>query len=111
MVNKELLKTAAATLRNVNRERKEYQVKLAKYEKAEELIRKMLTTQEFTAEETLQKISEFKQMSLNELELSSKALDMIKGGSFSLGSLSDQPTPGAIDNLTYYLLYGEQNNV
>jgi hypothetical protein len=110
MVNKELLKTAALTLRNLSRERKEAVTKVAQYDKAEELIRKMLTTQEFTGEEVLQKISEFKQMSLGELESASKALELIKGGSLQLGTIAmDNPTPGAMDNLTYYLLYGDTN--
>jgi hypothetical protein len=108
MVDKELLKTAAATLRTLNRERNEAISKLARYEKAEELIRKMLTTQEFEAEDVLQKVSEFKQMTLEELETATKALDLIKGGTFKLGSLADIPAPGGtMDNLTYYLLYGE----
>jgi hypothetical protein len=110
MVNKELLKTAAQTLRNLNRERSEVFNKLARYEKAEELIRKMLGTQEFEAKEVLQKISEFKQMTLEELETAIKALDMIKGGTLKLGSLSEQPAPGGtMDNLTYYLIYGDSN--
>jgi hypothetical protein len=107
MVNKELLKTAATTLRTLNRERNEVKRKLACYDKAEVLIQKMLHTQEFTAEQVLQKISEFKQMSPEELDLANKAIDLVKGGSLVLGSLTDQPAPGAIDNLTYYLLYGE----
>lgn len=107
-VNKELLKTAATTLRTINRERKESFDKLARYDEAEKLIKKMLHTQEFSPEETLDKLSEFKQMSLDELVLANKAIDMVKGGTFKIGSLSDQPTPGGeIDNLTYYLLHGE----
>lgn len=107
MVNKELLKTAASQLRTLNRERKEAVTKLAKYDKAEELIQKMLNTQELTAGEVLQKISEFKQMSLEELEMTSKALDLVKGGTIKLGSISEQSAPGAMDNLTHYLLFGE----
>jgi hypothetical protein len=109
-VNKELLKTAATTLRTINRERKEAFEKLARSDEAEKLIKKMLNTQEFTPEEVLDKLSEFKQMSLQDLVLANKAIDMVKGGTFKIGSLSDQPAPGGeIDNLTYYLLYGEQN--
>jgi translation initiation factor 2 alpha subunit (eIF-2alpha) len=109
MVDKELLKTAASTLRILNRERNEAMQKLARYEKAEELIQKMLNTQEFEAKDVMQKISEFKQMTLGELDTAIKALDMIKGGMLKLGSLSETPAPGGtIDNLTYYLLYGEQ---
>jgi hypothetical protein len=108
MVNKELLKTAAQTLRTLNREKSEALQKLASYEKAEELIRKMLNTQEFDAEQVLQKIAEFKQMTSEELDTALKALDMLRGGTVKLGSLSEQPTPGGtMDNLTYYLLYGD----
>ena len=107
-VNKELLKTAATTLLTINRERKESIDKLARNDEAEKLIKKMLHTQEFTSEELLDKLSEFKQMPLQELVIANKALDMVKGGTFKIGSLSDQPTPvGELDNLTQYLLYGE----
>lgn len=111
MVNKELLKTAAQTLRILNRERNDSLQKLARYEKAEELISKMLNTREFEAREVLQKISEFKQMTLEDLGTALKALDMIKGGTFKLGSLAEQPISGgaSMDNLTYYLLYGDPN--
>jgi hypothetical protein len=110
MVDKQLLKTAANTLRTLSRERNEAIQKLARYEKAEELIRKLLTTQEFEASDVLQKVSEFKQMALEELETAIKALDMIKGGTLKLGSLTETPAPGGqIDNLTYYLLYGDSN--
>lgn len=108
-VNKELLKAAATTLHTINRERKDSLEKLARNDEAEKLIKKMLHTQEFTPAEVLEKLSEFKQMSLQELVLANKALDMVKGGTIKIGSLSDQPTPGGeLDNLTYYLLYGEQ---
>ena len=107
-VNKELLKTAATTLRTINRERKESFDNLARSDEAEKLIKKMLHTQEFTSEEVLDKLSEFKQMSLQDLVLANKAIDMVKGGTFKIGSLSDQPTLGGeLDNLTQYLLYGE----
>jgi hypothetical protein len=110
MVNKELLKTAATTLRTINRERKEYKEKLASFNKAEDLVKRLLNTQELTAEEVLQKISEFKQKPLAELELAETALDLVKGGSINLGSIAeDHPTPnGEMDNLTRYLLYGDQ---
>ncbi len=112
MVDKELLKTAAQTLRTLNRERNEAIQKLARYEKAEELIRKMLNTQEFDSEQVLEKISEFKQMTPEELDTAIKALDMIKGGTLKLGSLTETPTSGStMDNLTYYLLTGETSNV
>ncbi len=110
MVNKEILKTAATTLRTLTRERKEYKEKLASFDKAEELVKRLLNTQELTAEEVLQKLSEFKQRPLAELELAGMALDLVKNGSINLGSIAeDHPTPGgAMDNLTYYLLYGEK---
>ena len=110
MVNKELLKTAAQTLRNLSRERNEAVEKLARYQKAEELIQKMSHTQEFAGEEIFQKIAEFKQRSLTELETANQSLALIKGCSLKLGSLSETPAPGGeIDNLTYYLIYGDSN--
>ena len=77
-VNKELLKTAATTLRTINRERKEAFEKLARSDEAEKLIKKMLNTQEFTPEEVLDKLSEFKQMSLQDLVLANKAQRFVK---------------------------------
>jgi hypothetical protein len=44
------------------------------------------------------------------LETANQALALIKGGSLKLGSLSETPAPGGeIDNLTYYLIYGDSN--
>ena len=82
------------------------------YQKAEELIQKMSHTQEFTGEEIFQKIAEFKKKSLTELDSANTALDLVKGGSLKLGSLTDIPTAGGeVDNLTYSLITGESLNV
>jgi len=108
MVNKEILKTAALQLRNLSQQRKEALTSLEKIAMAEQIVKKMMLNQEMTGEEVLQKLSEFKQKPIEELNATLIAFNLVKTGSAELGTLSDVTSPDeTTDNLTYYLLYGE----
>jgi hypothetical protein len=107
MGKKEVLKEAALTLRSLSKTNHELIEKLAADERAERLVAKMVDENELSGAEALQKLSEFKEKSEQELLILEKAFELVKSGSVSLGNLSDRSDEKGMDPLTAYLL-GEE---
>jgi hypothetical protein len=65
--------------------------------KAEQITDKMIESGLISAEEVLSKLSELKDMSMEDLTIQDKALDLHKQGEFlSIGALSEMPGDGAL---------------
>lgn len=103
MEKREMLKQAAQTLRDQKQEIDELRAKLAHYEKAEMLVKKLMETDELEAEDILQKLSDFRSKPLEELDVMEKAAHYFHGTQrMGLGKLSDY-TEGTSNALLDFL--------
>lgn len=104
-------KQAASVIKELNSEVKELHEKLARYESAERLIRKMSVYEDLSSTEMFEKFSEYKEKSEEELQIIEKAMDLIKSGNMALGTLSDHSEPATMDPLTSYLINSYQGDI
>jgi hypothetical protein len=106
---REILKQAAATLRNQRAELKELREKIACAEAAEKILQKLLENETISPEEALFKLSELKTKSLEDLTIMEKAAEMYQGGFFTgIAKLSDhQDNTRSGNTLIDYLTEGE----
>lgn len=101
---KEMLKQAAAILRNQQVELHELREKLAREELAERVVQRLIENDAIFADEVFKKLSELREKPLNELEVMEKAAELYHGNFFSgLGKISDQSDARGMDPLTAYL--------
>jgi DNA-directed RNA polymerase beta' subunit len=90
MDKKAMLKQAAQVLRDQQKEISELHEKVARAEKAEQIVRHLIENDELMAEDVLQKLSELRTKTYGDLELMEKAAEMFHSTfSASFGTLSN----------------------
>ena len=106
MDKKAMLKQAALVLREQNKELKELREKIAIAQKAEAIARQLIDHDELLADEVLNKLSELKTKTLDELTLMEKAAELFKSSNIHVGfgRLSDQHDANGSNPLLDYLL-------
>jgi hypothetical protein len=91
MDKKAMFKEAAQLLRDQNKQIHELQEKIARAEKAEAIVRKLVDSDELLADEVFKKLGELRSKPLSELELMEKAAELYKSSfTIGLGKLSNQ---------------------
>lgn len=91
MDKKAMLKRAAQVLREQHEELQDLHAKLARAEKAEQIVQSLIENDELLAEDVLRKLSELKNKSLEDLEIMEKAAQLYKSTiTASFGQLSNK---------------------
>lgn len=108
-MNKEILKTAAATLRSLNNEREKYAEEKEITKLAREIVAQLAQRSELSSKDVLEKLAEFESKTSEELKLMQKALEFSTTNAFmKLGHLTEEPsTSHGMDNLTAFLISGD----
>jgi len=106
MDKKAMLKQAALVLREQNKELHILREKIAVADKAEAIARQLIDHDELLADEVLNKLSELRTKSLDELTLMEKAAELFKSSNIHVGfgKLSDQHDAHSSNPLLDYLL-------
>ena len=105
----EILKQAAATLRDQQVVIKELREKIACEQAAEKILQKLLENETISPEEVLSKLSELRVKTLDDLVIMEKAAEMYQGGFFTgIAKLSEhQGNTGSGNSLIEYLTEGD----
>lgn len=91
MDKKAMLKQAANVLREQKREIDELHEKIARDQKAEAIVRKLIEADEMLADDVLNKLSELRTKPIEELDIMEKAAEMFGSNlSVAFGKLSDK---------------------
>ena len=92
MDKKAMLKQAAQVLREQQHEISELNEKLARAEKAEEIVLHLIENDEVIVEDVLRKLSELRTKSMGDLAVMEKAAELFHSNiTASFGVVSDQP--------------------
>lgn len=91
MDKKAMLKQAAVVLREQQKEISDLHEKVARADKAEQIVRHLIENDELEAEDVLRKLSELRAKSYTDLEIMEKAAEMFHSSiSPSFGTLSNK---------------------
>lgn len=88
-VEKDLMLKTAETLRTLRNERNGLIDKLEVQKIALEITSKMIDSGRLSSNEVLPKLAEFSEKTKEELEITSKALELAQTGVFKIGTISD----------------------
>jgi hypothetical protein len=109
-MNKEVLKTAAKTLRALHSECEKYAAEKEIVKLARELVKQLAQRSELSSKDVLEKLAEFESKTSEEIQLMQKALEFANTNAFmKLGHLTEEPSTVGMDNLTAFLISGDQN--
>ena len=104
----EIFKQAAATLRIQRDQIKELLEKEARDKAAEKILEKLLESEMISSEEILNKLSELRTKTLEDLVIMEKAAELYQGGFFTgIGKISDHSDGSGLDPLTAFLTEGD----
>ena len=104
MDKKAMLKQAAQILREQQAELKTLHEKIARDEKAELIVKKLIDTEELPVEQVFEKLSELKAKPMQDLEVMEKAAELFHGGfAANFGKLSDHAEYSSNPLLDYLL--------
>lgn len=108
MDKKAMLKQAAQVLREQQVTIEELQEKIAREEKAEQIVKHLIDSDTLLAHEVMAKLSELRSKSIEDLEVMEKAAEMYGGNlQVSFGKLSDTAEYSNLDSFTSFLVNEE----
>jgi hypothetical protein len=111
-MNKEILKTAAATLRALKDERDELTKEKDTVKLARAVVTQLVAHSELSSKDVLEKLAEFELKTSEELHVIQKAIEYAGSGNLiKLGVLAmdTQTSDPSMDNLTAFLINGDSN--
>ena len=104
MDKKAMLKQAAQVLREQQIQIEELQEKIAREEKAEQIVKQLVDSETVLAQDVFAKLSELRSKSISDLEIMEKAAELYGNNTqVSFGTLSDQVDARSLDPLTAFL--------
>jgi hypothetical protein len=103
MDKKAMLKQAAHVLREQQAEIKDLHEKIARDQKAEMIVQKLIENDELLADDVLRKLSELRTKPIQELEIMEKAAELFHNKFASFGTISEREEAYDSNPLLQYL--------